>query len=93
MAAHKTEMPTEEELLMVDEFLRLRGSSLKKTIKRIVEATPEEPLCLCFKGMKFNELTKSVIRNAAEHPDRLGIETYNSFEEYKKAMEAYCNAD
>ena len=88
MITSKLEMPTEEELQMANEFLRLRGSSLKKAVRLINESIPEEPLCLCFRSMEFSESVKQTLRNAAEHPERLGIVSYNSFEEYKKAMDA-----
>lgn len=82
-------MIDQKELEFADELLKLRGSSLEKLIKRIVDSIPERPLCISLKAMRFNERTLAAMREEEEHPER--IETYNSVEDWKKAMEVYLN--
>lgn len=77
-------MPSNEELRMADEFLRLRGSSLKKAIGRIINAIPENPLCLCFNGMRFKQ---EVLDTIAVWDEPLTKEDYETLKMMRETQE------
>ena len=93
MSRNEAIRSTDEELRKADELLRLRGSSLDKVVGRILRAIPEEPLCVCLGRMKFNQDVLDTIENAENHPERLGIISYNSVEECRKAAEGWKDYD
>lgn len=79
----RPEIPSADRLAEVNDILKWRGLTLAKLCDRIVRHPIEDPICI--QGAKFNEETEAAIREANEGKN---LTVYNSFADFKKAMDA-----
>ena len=79
----RPEIPSADRLAEVNDILKWRGLTLAKLCDRIVRHPIEDPICI--QGAKFNKETQAAIREAKEGKN---LTVYNSFADFKKAMDA-----